>query len=291
MSPDASPSPPPLSTTSAAASGLASPSHFEATPLQRLALLMLLFEGAPVKQSDLRPRLRPAQRRPLIDAGLVEAVPEAEVVARGLIDPPARKGRARYLIPTAAAWAWTTAHLDEAVPLTTNGARALNLLLPRLGTYLAHTGRSLAELVGAAPTPPPAPAPIAKGQSKDHAEPYAEPHAEPHGEPDLEGVGESALADSSNEAILEVDTPPLWEAVRATYRRLSAPGARLRLAALRAALPETPRAELDATLRAMQLEDALVLYALDDPAEITASDHAAALAVGGEACHVLYIRD
>lgn len=66
---------------------------------------------------------------------------------------------------------------------------------------------------------------------------------------------------------------------------------RVRLSDLRAALHETPRNELDATLRKMQLDNrySLVLYPYDDPREIKHEDDEAAIDIAGTKNHILYI--
>lgn len=63
---------------------------------------------------------------------------------------------------------------------------------------------------------------------------------------------------------------------------------RIRLAELRAEL-NSPRAELDAALRAMERDGSLSLYPLDNPQEITAADREAAIVTfTGHKRHILY---
>lgn len=64
---------------------------------------------------------------------------------------------------------------------------------------------------------------------------------------------------------------------------------RVRLAALRSQLPELPRAELDSLLREMQRDQKLVLYRLDNPAELRPADEAAVLIIGGNPRHLVYL--
>lgn len=82
------------------------------------------------------------------------------------------------------------------------------------------------------------------------------------------------------------------ERVRATYATLANGhrGVRVRLADLRRALPDVPRAELDPALRTMELEGTLILYCLQNPLEIQAEDRDAALLNSvGEPRHVIYM--
>jgi hypothetical protein len=64
---------------------------------------------------------------------------------------------------------------------------------------------------------------------------------------------------------------------------------RVRLAELRLRLPEVSRPELDAVLLLLQSERQLVLYRLDNPAELRPADHEAALLVGGNPRHLVYM--
>lgn len=65
---------------------------------------------------------------------------------------------------------------------------------------------------------------------------------------------------------------------------------RVRLAELRRALPEVPRAELDESLLAMERQGSVVLYPLDDPQEIEPEDEAAGLPNSlGIRRHIVYL--
>jgi hypothetical protein len=66
---------------------------------------------------------------------------------------------------------------------------------------------------------------------------------------------------------------------------------RVRLADLRAALPDVPREDLDKTVLAMDDRGVLVLYPIEDPRELTYRDREAAVVVGGEANHLVYLED
>lgn len=64
---------------------------------------------------------------------------------------------------------------------------------------------------------------------------------------------------------------------------------RVRLSDLRASLEDVPRERLDRELLAMQAGHRLVLYRLDNPAELTAADRQAELFVGGHPRHLVYL--
>lgn len=84
---------------------------------------------------------------------------------------------------------------------------------------------------------------------------------------------------------------PLPQRIRAAY--LDATGGRLNTRALlkdiRARLADVERRELDKALEAMQRDDDAVLYPLDNHAEITDGDRAAAISFAGEPRHILWI--
>ncbi len=65
-------------------------------------------------------------------------------------------------------------------------------------------------------------------------------------------------------------------------------GKRIRLAALREKLPAR-REALDSVLQAMQQAGRLVLFKMDNPAEITAEDEQAALLISGNPRHLVYL--
>ena len=63
----------------------------------------------------------------------------------------------------------------------------------------------------------------------------------------------------------------------------------MRLAALRDRLGEVPRDRLDSSLLEMQDAGRVVLYRLDNPLELTAADHQAALVIGENPRHLVYL--
>ena len=64
---------------------------------------------------------------------------------------------------------------------------------------------------------------------------------------------------------------------------------RVRLSQLRDKLHDVRRQDLDETIVGMQSQKKLVLYALDNPSEITDQDQHAAIMIGREPRHILYM--
>jgi hypothetical protein len=64
----------------------------------------------------------------------------------------------------------------------------------------------------------------------------------------------------------------------------------IRLATLREALKGMSRAEQDSQLSALHKSGKIALYREDNTPKMTAADHAAALSVGGNPRHILYVK-
>jgi DNA-binding MarR family transcriptional regulator len=89
-------------------------------------------------------------------------------------------------------------------------------------------------------------------------------------------------------------TPPrsdLRDRIRSAYLDASggAFSTRVRLCDLRARLVDVSRDTLDAALLDMLSNNNIMLYALDNRREITTADEQAAMAVGGDTKHLLYL--
>ena len=74
-----------------------------------------------------------------------------------------------------------------------------------------------------------------------------------------------------------------------TLRYRGSSAKRVRLSQLRDRLADVRRQDLDNTILGMQGQSKLVLYALDNPSEITAQDQHAAILIGREPRHILYM--
>jgi len=109
-------------------------------------------------------------------------------------------------------------------------------------------------------------------------------------------VSDVALADIIRPVPRETAIRPEPDAglagrIRAAYLAESrgAVNQRVHLAAIRARLADVGRAELDAALMAMAQAGGAGLLPLDDPREIGAADHDAAISIGVQARHILWL--
>lgn len=100
-----------------------------------------------------------------------------------------------------------------------------------------------------------------------------------------------ALADVLGPQSDSVNPRPLRDRIRAAY--LDATGGRFHtrvlLKDIRARLADVERGELDKALEIMERQDDAVLYPLDNHAEITDADRAAAISFAGKPRHILWI--
>jgi hypothetical protein len=217
---------------------------FEPTPKQALVLFGILFgrseaEREPM-QSKVKPELKPAEREPLVKAGLIEKE---------------RRGAAQHLKATDACWEWASGHLGTPLSPSIAASPILRNVLTQLQVFLDRRGLALADVF----------APDA-----DEAPPHAP-------------AGNGAPAPD-----LDDDIPTrIRRAVLALGKGRSKQ--RVRLSALRERLSDIPRGELDASLLEMQAATQLVLYRLDNPAEVGPADDDAALLVAGNPRHLVYL--
>lgn len=189
----------------------------------------------------------------------LSAADRKALVDNGFIDLVKRPGkRGSFVTLTDKAWDWANGHLDSDFSLTINGARALQGLLPRLQNYLNHAKVTLAEIL-----------------ADDLIE----------AEPEADGSVWDALDEPTGGA---TDTETR---IRKAYVDCSGGrwNTRVRLKDLRKRLPDMSREGLDHALLDLQSEGKLALYALDDPSEITDEDEAAALDLGLDRRHILYM--
>ncbi|MDY7103114.1 MAG: hypothetical protein S0880_18180 [Actinomycetota bacterium] len=167
-------------------------------------------------------------------------------------EPGGHQGRGRILVPTDKAWAWAEAHCEADInPRAQNTRNALVALIGIVGRHVAG-GRTLAEML----------------------------------RPDVEDDGSDPV---------EPPQPTSDEAadpVRNAYLELS--GGRyeheVRLADLRMRLPSLGREELDRTLLDLQREERAALMAIDDPLRRQPADDKAALTIGGDPRHLVFLR-
>lgn len=234
--------------------------RYQPNPRQALCIFGMLFgrteEEREPMQSKVKPELKPKDRRPLVEAGLLEAQ---------------KRGSATHLVPTDAAWAWAGAHLDAELLQSKHATHVLHNVLGLLRTFLDQRELTLADLALAG-------APSAERVNGAGA--LAASTASPGNEAAVRaGAGSEGAVEPLPERIRQA----LWELAGGRTK------ARVRLAALRERLEGVSRRELDALLLQMQDAGRLVLYPLDNPVELTAADRGAALLVGKNPRHLVYL--
>ena len=234
---------------------------FQPNPKQALCLLGMLFgqteqEREPM-QSKVKPDLPAKEREPLVRAGFLEKE---------------RRGRPFHLIATDSAWQWASTHLSAELMLSKQAAPILRNVLTSLGAFLEKNDLALADVVRGekldAPLEPAAAAEVPPAEAPTQAEPHAGP------------------------ASSEVPDPTRFRTrIEGAIRALAGGAARkrVRLSALRQSLGDIPRQELDALLLEMQQSERLVLYRHDNPVELSAADHQAALSIAGNPRHLVYL--
>jgi hypothetical protein len=209
---------------------------FQPTPKQALVMWSLLITGGEPAVSKVRPELRPAQRKPLIDFGLIELV---------------KRGRSTHIVLTDKAWDWAAGHFEVELSKSEFAAPTLEELLKKLGNYLKHHKIPLVEFL------------VCKNTTIEHLE-----------------RGATVLSD-------------LEAKIREAYLKASGGGynIRVRLSQLRQLVDGLPQAEVDKVLIQMGLAGKITLMHLDDPQEIRPEDEQAAVNIGGQKSHIVYMRE
>ncbi len=223
---------------------------------ERVALLALLLGRMP---EERYPKLS--------ESGLTrrewEALPEfVELVQRE--GPPPSKRKAFFVHPTDEAWAWANKHLAGPVAAAKSRKRSAPKSPPR-----PSSGKKKKRSVNAA---------IVLENLLAHLEEYFEASGETLAtfvsKPSERVEGSAGLAARIREESLEL---------AGGIKR------RVRLKDLRSRLADVGREELDRELLSLQSDQRLVLYRLDNPAEITRADEEAALFVAGNPRHIIYL--
>lgn len=163
-----------------------------------------------------------------------------------------KRGRHQHVLLTDKGWQWMQAHLDARIDVAGRAAgQVLQGLLPRLRAFLDSKGYALAELFS-------------------------------------QGEGQRSSLGESREG---APAPDCRQRIHAALLELSGGRVqqRLTLAQLRRALPQLPRAALDAALLELQGRGVVALYHEDDPALRSAAVEAAALQLAGSRYHLVYL--
>lgn len=180
------------------------------------------------------------------------------LVDHGLIELVPRK-RSKHIVLTDKAWAWASEQKLAALSRSPDPA-LLQMLIQKVQAYLQTNDISLAEFLA----PPEA---VASDTTTTEEAPK----------------GNSALT---------ALTTTLNEQIQAAYYKITQGqwNVRVRLADLRKHLAHSSQEAIDAALRQMQLEGQSVLMPLDDPKGIEAEDEAAAVNIGGDRRHIVYLK-
>jgi hypothetical protein len=189
--------------------------------------------------------------KPVVEKAEREALTES-----GLIKFEKRKGGAFWLEVTDRGWRWAEEHLGDSLPdKTFGGAFVLRAWLTRLQAFMQARNIGLAEVLG-------------PQAARETAEPLARPEVP-------KPIDYAALRERIREAYLDVTGGSF--------------NTRALLSNIRERLPDVDRDALDGALKRMQREDDASLMQLDNRAEITEGDRAAALHIGSEPRHILWI--
>ena len=226
------------------------------TPEKQTLILwaLLVRDGAAGFQKDLKPEPDKLDREALEARGLIK------VEKRG-------RYKAVWIAVTKDGLTWAENNLAAPLPGgSTAGSAILQEWLRRLSVYLSGHNVPLASVLGLQDGAP------SDEKGKHHDTPATPPPPTPPLAP-----------------------PPDYAALRARIRQayFDLTGGRLNaralLADIRAKLADVDRATLDNSLKRMQHEEEASLYQLDNKAELTDADRAAAIYFGSDPRHILWI--
>lgn len=203
----------------------------------------------------------PEEREPMQSkAGLDPRSERERLIEQGYLSTD-KRGRGVHLMLTDKAWAWAERTHDVTFPRSQSnaGVIALEGLLHRLLPFLAERELPLASLF-----PSSALREVAVVPRRAPAKPAASKRKR---------------------------NPPLRTRIEQTCLDLGGGQRkrRVRLSALREALSDVRKQDLDKALLALQDSGRAVLYRDDNSAGLTRADHDAALIVGGAPRHIIYL--
>jgi hypothetical protein len=225
----------------------------QAKPGQALLLWNLLITGEEPAISKAKPELKPAERKSLIEAGLIQLE---------------KRGRSQHLVLTDKAWDWAVENFDVVFAKTPAASPILQKLLLLLGQHLQSHHVSLSSFLRP------------DSQSSLNVENLEHEKTQP-GEPS--GVNSEMRSLSSNE---------MQDRISQAYTAVakSSHESRVRLSKLRQHLTDLPQVAIDQTLCEMELAGKLILMPLEDPTEINPEDEQAVLDIDGYKCHIVYMK-
>ena len=107
--------------------------NFQPTTKQALVIWNLLITGDEPAMSKVKPELKPKERQPLIDAGLIELV---------------KRGHSSHIVLTDKAWDWAIENFAVELPEQSHFAVLVFYeLLKKIGAYLQQKKISLGEIL------------------------------------------------------------------------------------------------------------------------------------------------
>lgn len=166
-----------------------------------------------------------------------------------------QRGRTNHIVLTDRAWAWASEQPVTTLPAAKDKT-LLFMLITKVQQYIQTEGISLAEFLSPSTTP-----------------------AETSGNAEAPGL-------------LPALTGTLTDQIQSAYQRITQGkwNVRVRLADLHKYLPHSPKEAIDAALRQMQLDGQSVLIAMDNPKGIQEEDEQAAVTIGNESRHIVYLK-
>jgi len=171
------------------------------------------------------------------------------------------RDRAKHMVLTDKAWAWASEQQVESLSESKYATPLLLTLINKVQQYLQANNGSLAEF-------------LTKQMSSAHDAIATQEPVVPEG------------------GVLATLTTALTQQIQTAYHNITEGkiGVRVRLADLRKHLLHSPKEAIDAALRQMQLSGQSVLMPLDDPKGIHAEDEEAAVNIGGDLRHIVYLK-
>jgi len=183
---------------------------------------------------------------------------DRDKIPGNLVGFKAARGQAKHLVLQDDAWEFVIENLGLALPDTKKAAQLLQRVFSKLRRSVGADSQALRHFIGdVGPARPRLPKPPAKKRASPK-KPKALPATE-------DGVRQACLSLSGGQT-----------------------GKRIRLADLRAKVAGE-RGTLDSLLKSMQQAGRLVLFKMDNPAEITPADESAALIIAGNPRHLVYL--
>jgi hypothetical protein len=184
--------------------------------------------------------------------------PEREALKKaGLITVEIRK-RAYWLSVTDRGWRWAEDHLGDALPdRSYAGSFVLASLLKQLQAFMRATNTPLAEILV----------------------------------PRTAGKGGATIANAASAGASPIEYGAVRDLIRSAYLTVTGGefSKRALLADLRKHLPDVDRTVLDNTLVRMQQHGDATLMQLDNRPDITQADREAAIQIGQEQRHIIWI--